>query len=464
PPTKKLFNPFHVPALDLDGTERDAEAIVLRRYISNGLNTTSGHGRSGGEEDDNFPPAEELLLGAGKAQKWQRTGSRDRHMTGGSEGNLEYTAKNDRNSAAGPRSSEDEHKEKVVVVGDSLAEDRDTQDAQREAGGSIGVHTSDDLTADRGNEEGEAVGPDKSTVTRDTDDNGTDSDGFTALRNKPTPKFRSPDRGSGSGWEPAVAQHSVDVYGGLRGWKNKADTPNTFSPNRSTLLSTPGKQTRGSKGGNREGLAPDPSTVGHKKNSWHGQEAEADNKEEDKEKHSGNGDKKNTSSLGSTKKRRPSAVEGKSGLQRRVKRRRCSSPNRDEAVRSQDNIFAVQDQDLDIQADGTSPDSKSVKPEIHNATIPRGPASGTATSPPALEQAQGPGDAAQVEEPELEFIKILDMRETVSGTEYMIRWKNTWLPKSELGNARKLLRKFEAKNRARHGRKQGKPARTDKVW
>ena len=38
---------------------------------------------------------------------------------------------------------------------DSLAEDRNTQDAQREAGGSIGVYTSDDWTG--GDEEREAV-------------------------------------------------------------------------------------------------------------------------------------------------------------------------------------------------------------------------------------------------------------------------------------------------------------------
>lgn len=127
-------------------------------------------------------------------------------------------------------------------------------------------------------------------------------------------------------------------------------------------------------------------------------------------------------------------------------------------------MFAIQDQNLVIQVDGTSPDSKSVKPEIHNATILRDPASGTATNPSTLKQAQGQGDVVQVEEPEWEIIKILDMRETVSGTEYMVRWKNTWLPKEELENARKLVREFEAKDRARHGRKRGRPARTDKVW
>lgn len=55
-------------------------------------------------------------------------------------------------------------------------------------------------------------------------------------------------------------------------------------------------------------------------------------------------------------------------------------------------------------------------------------------------------------------------KETVPGTEYKVRWKSTWLLKGESGNARKLLREFEANGRARHGRKRGRPARADEVW
>lgn len=117
--------------------------------------------------------------------------------------------------------------------------------------------------------------------------------------------------------------------------KSKHDAPSTSPPNRNTLSSTPGKRICGSKGGNREGLTPDPSTGGDKKNPWNGQEAEADNQEEYKEKHDGDGDKKTTPLLGSTKKRGPSTVEGKSASKRCVKRRRCSSPDGDEAVGSQ---------------------------------------------------------------------------------------------------------------------------------
>ena len=90
----------------------------------------------------------------------------------------------------------------------------------------------------------------------------------------------------------------------------------------------------------------------------------------------------------------------------------------------------------------------SVQPKLHNATMPRGPATGTAISP-AIEPAQGRGDTEQ----EWEVREILGKRTTVSGTKYMVRWENTWLSKGELGNARKLLREFEAKRRARHGRK-----------
>lgn len=92
--------------------------------------------------------------------------------------------------------------------------------------------------------------------------------------------------------------------------KSERDTPNTSPPHRNTLSSTPGKRTCGSTGRDCEGLTPDSSTGGDKKNSWNGQEAEAENKEEDQESYNRDGDKKTTPSLGSTKLRRPSAVEG----------------------------------------------------------------------------------------------------------------------------------------------------------
>ena len=80
---------------------------------SDGSNSTCGHNRSGGEEDDNFPPVEELLLNNGEAQKCQRTGPNDRHK-GESEGNFGHTAEGDRNSATSPRLREGEHKGRCI--------------------------------------------------------------------------------------------------------------------------------------------------------------------------------------------------------------------------------------------------------------------------------------------------------------------------------------------------------------
>ena len=86
------------------------------------------------------------------------------------------------------------------------------------------------------------------------------------------------------------------------------------------------------------------------------------------------------------------------------------------------------------------------------------PASGAPTSSPTLEQAWKQGTEAQVGEREWGVKKILNKKKTRSGTEYKVRWKDTWL-----GNARKLLCKFEAQGRAQHGHKQGIPAHICKI-
>lgn len=65
---------------------------------------------------------------------------------------------------------------------------------------------------------------------------------------------------------------------------------------------------------------------------WNSQETKADDREEDKEKHNWDSDKKFTYLLGSKKKRILSIVEGKSASKLCVKCRRCSSPNRGEVV------------------------------------------------------------------------------------------------------------------------------------
>ena len=111
---------------------------------------------------------------------------------------------------------------------------------------------------------------------------------------------------------------------------SERDTPTTSPPYRNTLLSTPGKQTCGSKGGNCKGLRPDISTGRGKNNPWNGQETEAGNRKEDQERRNTDGGKETTPSLGLTRKRRTSAVKERSAMKRHVKRRRCLSPVQDE--------------------------------------------------------------------------------------------------------------------------------------
>ncbi|KAL2048967.1 hypothetical protein ABVK25_010820 [Lepraria finkii] len=463
PPPEESLNLFHVPAPDLDYTEADT---------SNGFNITRGSGHSSVEEDGDFLPVEELLLGAGETQERQRTGSTDGHATGGSEGNSEPIAERDRNSAASPRSSEGEHQEESVVVGDTLAKDCSTQDTQRETGG--------------GDPEREAVRLDQSIVPYNTDN---DSDAFEVVRNQPPPQFKRPSilrpyngnnrAGStrnkpGSPGDPIVVEdddtdsgddgtskeqvrsHVSGLRRPLEGLQSLDISTSTRTANVIPLIplphtTIPSRRRRASKrdrskGGNCKGLRPDASTGRGKNNLWNGQEAKADKKDKDQERYNKDSDKKTAPSLGSTKKRRTSVVEGKFASDRHVKRHRWLSPKRDKTIGSQATIFAV-------QPDGTFPGSKGVQPKLHSATIPRGPATGTATSPP-IEQAQGRGNA----EEEWDIREILGKRTTVSGTEYMVRWENTWLPKGRLGNAQKLLREFEAKRQARHGRKRGRPA------
>ncbi len=66
------------------------------------------------------------------------------------------------------------------------------------------------------------------------------------------------------------------------------------------------------------------------------------------------------------------------------------------------------------------------------------------------------------EEQEWEIIRILGKRRTREGQEYKVRWEDTWLRRSELGNAQELLRKFDEKDRAQRGCKRGRPALADK--
>jgi hypothetical protein len=54
-----------------------------------------------------------------------------------------------------------------------------------------------------------------------------------------------------------------------------------------------------------------------------------------------------------------------------------------------------------------------------------------------------------LEQDECEIRKIVGKLRVGKGYEWRVRWKDTWLPRSELGNAKRLLREFEAKESAR---------------
>ncbi|KAK3169299.1 hypothetical protein OEA41_008682 [Lepraria neglecta] len=395
PPEEEPHNPSYVPALDLDCTTCDGCQLTLPD-TSNGLDTTGGHGRSGGQKDVDFPSVGELLRGAGETRELQRTGPSDGQATGGSEGDSEYDS-----DAYEALRNQPPPQFRPPPILDS--QDRNNRASSiRNKPGSPGdpiVVKDDDIDSSGDDTSEEQVG------------------NLVSLETSPT---------SVGGSEPR------SIYLNLHENSEPGD-PHTSPSNRNTLSSTLGR----SKGGNRKGLT-----------------------QEDQERHDRDGDKKTAPSLASAGKRLSSAVVGTSAS----KRRRYLSPEENEAVSSKGNIFTVPEQDLDTQPDGTSPESKDVQPKLHNTTIPRSPASGTATSPPTLAQAHGHSDGAQAEKSEWEIEEILGERDTVSGKEYMVSWKKTWLPEDELGNAGELLRKFKAKGRVRRGRKRGRPAGMDKVW
>ena len=107
---------------------------------------------------------------------------------------------------------------------------------------------------------------------------------------------------------------------------------------------------------------------------------------------------------------------------------------------------------------------RSIHANVHTGRTSAivGSASAIAARSLTTKQHQAPGGPAEAEEQEWEITGILEKRAAGSETVYRVRWKDTWLPRSELGNAQGLLEKFEAKGRAQHGRKRGRPAWTNK--
>jgi len=90
----------------------------------------------------------------------------------------------------------------------------------------------------------------------------------------------------------------------------------------------------------------------------------------------------------------------------------------------------------------------------HRAAVVAIPPSASA---PLLSQQSKAGPLVP-EEDEWEIRKIVCKRRAGKGYEYKVRWKDTWVPRSELGNAKELPRNFEARGRAQGERKGGRPA------
>ena len=66
---------------------------------------------------------------------------------------------------------------------------------------------------------------------------------------------------------------------------------------------------------------------------------------------------------------------------------------------------------------------------------------------------QSEARSSVLEEEEWEIRKIIGKRRAGKGYEYKVRWKDTWLPRNELGNARRVLQEFEARQLAHWGSK-----------
>ena len=87
------------------------------------------------------------------------------------------------------------------------------------------------------------------------------------------------------------------------------------------------------------------------------------------------------------------------------------------------------------------PDRLIVSEQDNGAPAVASPARAITLSLPNLSKA---GSSA-LKEGEWEIRRIVNKRRKGRRYEYKVRWKDTWLPRSDLGNAKRLLREFEAK-------------------
>ena len=95
----------------------------------------------------------------------------------------------------------------------------------------------------------------------------------------------------------------------------------------------------------------------------------------------------------------------------------------------------------------------------HGAVAVASPPGGTPPPPSPQSSASYNTLEEEVEEEEWEISKIIGKRRAGRSCEYKVRWRSTWLPRSELGNAQQLLQEFEAQVRAQRGCKMGRSTR-----
>jgi len=104
---------------------------------------------------------------------------------------------------------------------------------------------------------------------------------------------------------------------------------------------------------------------------------------------------------------------------------------------------------------------RTVRGGDYRAAATVNPSSVTAATSPSPER-EGQRDLVQDEKKDWEIVKIVDKRWTSRGCEYMVRWKNTWMSDSELRNAARLVREFDAQVKGQRGGKRNRPARVRK--
>ena len=84
-----------------------------------------------------------------------------------------------------------------------------------------------------------------------------------------------------------------------------------------------------------------------------------------------------------------------------------------------------------------------------------------ASPPPLAQSSTAPVPSSEKEAEEWKIRNIISRRRAGKGYEYRVHWKDTWLPKNGLGNARRLLKEFKAQRGAHGSHKPSKPARAD---